>query len=731
MIAVFWKEIRENARWACLGFIAMAVAMISMWRASPLVFDSGPSGPSGLSSLDMLAGMIAVFTAIALGILQTRRDKRPASRALLLHRGLTADAAFAGKLLAGFVLYSFAVFVPLLAMALFIAINGIEHKAASAMSLTPMAFGALGTFGLWPAALLIVQRDARVFGSRLTPAVPALMTATLCVAPWETTGGWLLLFLITLLSLFVLLLAARSVFANSSPIATGIGRTALALTVSIALLVMFMFVPSTIESYRLSKVRASLGSSAVNRHYAVHLGPEGHPWLGRKDYSQRDGTYQLTQAAKMAVGRSVRDQLQPIAEDWRETPQRLIDLYHRHHVRGYWARYTLMASASSSNPAEFMHRKWVFDHKGETILVYHLTLSGQWQLARRLRAPDPVRSFGQVRRYGRSDTDGNFTLVTSTGAFYVPGDGSPVITMYQAPTSSAILDSVEHTHLVGGTHPSKHAREKDEPYVMMLRLADRVVLLEGDLDEIAASQARPIGEVGSIGSLYATEIQLPSELAEPKSLSIARDPRRDGEFLGLAQSSNPHERHIVWARFDANGQIVAQQEYIENTGPDFVYSSESTFFAFVPPGVWAVVFSTALIAVDDDLVESVWENAWESAKKDPARTAWGVLLYLLAGIVGVALAIWAARRRRLDKRQTWLSIAWGFLLGPAGSLSILAVYPRIARDRCVSCRQPTRIDLDRCEHCGHPADDVPRIGIEIFGRDPLAASKPAETIGSC
>lgn len=731
MIAVFWKEIRENVRWACLGFIAMTVALVSMWRASSLVFDSGPSGPSGRSSLDMLTGMIAVFTAIALGILQTRRDKRPASRALLLHRGITADGAFVAKLLAGLVLYSFAIFVPLLAMALFITINGVEHKAASAMSLTPMALGALGTFGLWPAALLIVQRDARVFGSRLAPAVPALVTVTLCVAPWDSTGGWFLFFLITLLSLFVFLLAARSVFANGSPIATGIGRAALALTVSIAFLVLSLFVPSTIESYRMSKVLASLGPSATNRHYAVHLGPEGRPWLGRRDYSQQDGTYQLTRAAKMAVGRSVRDQLQPIAEDWRETPQRLIDLYYRHRVRGYWARYTLMASASSSDPAEFMHRMWVFDHKGDAILVYHLTLSGQWQLARRLRAPDPVRSFGQVRRYGQSDADGNFTLVTSTGAFYVPGDGSPVITMYQAPTSSAVLDSVEHTQSVGGTYPSKHAREKDEPYVMMLRLADRVVLLEGDLDETAASQARSIGEVGKIACLYATEIQLPSELAKPKSLSIARDPQRDGEFLGLAQSGDPHERHIVWARFDANGQIVARQQYIENTGSDLVYSSDSTFFAFVPPGVWALVFSTALIAADDDLVESVWEGAWKSAKEDPARTAGRVLLYLLPGIVGVALAIWAARRRRLGNRQTRLCVAWGFVLGPAGSLCVLAVYPRIARDRCVSCRQPTRIDLDYCEHCSHPADDVPKIGIEIFGRDRLATSKRAETISSC
>jgi len=712
MKTVFWKELRENARWASLGFVAMAAALVFMWRASPLIFD-GEYDPHGQSYSYQLAGMSAVFTAIMLGILQTLRDNRPDSRALLLHRGITADAAFAGKLLAGVALYAFAVFVPLLGMAIFIAINGIEHKAASPMSLAPMALLALAAFGFWPAALLIVQRDARVFGSRVMPAVPALLAVLPCFTILNHTTAFWVFFLFSLLSLSVLLHAARSVFTNSGQIATGIGRATLALTVSIAFLAVLLFVASSIESYRRSKVYASVGSAAINRHYVVQIGPEGQPWLGRNDYSWQDGTYQLTQAAKMAVGSSVRDQLQPIADDWQQTPHWMVDTRYNYGVRGFWSRFTLIASASSSSSAGFVQREWVFDHKNDTILVYHLTLSDEWQLARRLRAPDPVGSFGEVRRYGQSDEDGNFTLITSTGVFYIPGDGSAIITLYQAPTSATIL---------GSRGP---ATFKDERFAMMVRLADRVVLLESDLDGLAASRASLIGEVGNIGTLYATEIQVPNELVATHSLSIARDPVRDGAYLGLAQSGEPNERRIIWARFDANGQIAAQQEYTENVGSDIVYA-EPISTAFIPPGVWAVGFSIVLIAADDDSIES----AWEDAKEDPARIARTVLLFLLQPIVGVPLAIWAARRRRLDKRQTWLCITWGFLLGPAGSLSVLAVYPRIARDRCVSCQQATRIDLDHCEHCGHPAEDVPRIGIEIFCRDPIEASEPAETISS-
>jgi hypothetical protein len=730
MITVFWKEMRENSRWALLAFLAMAAALIQMWRGSPLVFDSGPAGEN---SSNLWVGMIAAFTAIALGILQTRCDARPASRALLLQRGITAEEAFAGKLLAGLALYSFAVFLPLAAMALFIAINGIEHKAASAMSLVPMASLTVAAFAFWPAAMLIVHCDARAFGSRLMPAVPALTATLLCLAPVETGAVWLVFSLISALNLIVMLLAARSVFANSSQIATGTGRAALALTISIAFLVMFTFVASGIEWYRMRNVRVSVGPVSVNRPFVVLLGPEGRPWLGQLDYSHEDGTYELTQAAEMAIGRSVRDQLQPIAEDWRETPLWLVDSYYRHYVRGYWAPFVRIASAVAPGSAGFMPREWVFDHKADAILVYHLTVSGgwqqlRWQRVRQLRAPGQVPSFGEIRRIGRSDGDGNFTLVTSTGAFYVPGDGSAVVAMYQASTESPILDSVDHTHRTGYFYPTK-AAQKDKPFSMMLRLADRVVLLESNLDETAASQARPVGEVGNLGRLYATEIQLPDELAEPKTLSIARDPQHSSTYLGLAQSGDPSERRIVWARFDASGRIAAQQEYTENTR-SAITSDGLTFSAIVPPGVWPIFFGTLLVTTDADRIEEAWEKACAEAKEAPARTAGAVLLYLCPAIVGVLLSIWAARRRRLGRRQTRLGVAWGFLMGPAGGLSILAVYPRIVRERCISCRQPTRIDSENCEHCGHPADELPRTGIEIFDRDAPARSESAEAIGS-
>ena len=130
MKTVLWKELREHARWVPLGIIPMIVVLVLQWRSSPLIFDHD----QGLSPL---VGLVASGVAVCFGLLQSWPDQRPSARALLLHRGLSANAAFCGKLLAGLLLYTATVFVPLAGMALFIASAGIEQRAASPGALLP------------------------------------------------------------------------------------------------------------------------------------------------------------------------------------------------------------------------------------------------------------------------------------------------------------------------------------------------------------------------------------------------------------------------------------------------------------------------------------------------------------------------------------------------------------------------------------------------------------------
>jgi len=171
MKTILWKELREHARWVPLGAILIITILMLEWWSTDLVFDAQEYGSS--LALGSLVAIAASAIAVCLGVLQSWPDQRPAARALLLHRGITANAAFCGKLLAGLLLYAAAVFAPLLAMAAFIAAVGIEHRAASPSALLPAALMSVCAFSCWPAAMLVVQRDARVIGSYLLPGLTA------------------------------------------------------------------------------------------------------------------------------------------------------------------------------------------------------------------------------------------------------------------------------------------------------------------------------------------------------------------------------------------------------------------------------------------------------------------------------------------------------------------------------------------------------------------------------
>ena len=431
MKTILWKELRENARWVPMGAVAMIAILVYQWRGNELIFDE----QRGLS---YLVGLVASSIAVALGLLQCWPDQRPAARALLLHRGITANTAFCGKLLAGLLLYGAAVYLPLLGMAMYIAVDGLEHRAASPGALLPSAFISVVAYCFWPVGFLVLQRDARFIGSRLLPAVPAGLMLFCCSI---ADHAFWIAFSLVAIGLVAFVLMSRSVFINSTHVATGIGRAVLTVVITIALLSGVMFVGSTIESHQ--RRQAYPRGESPHRQYLVQLGPDGRPWLTRSDYSLSSFGGQIDQAVKLRVGSSVRDQLQPVVEDW-ETPQQWrlqLPLRYRH-LRGLGRRFLHIATASVSDSAGVFQRFWLFDSKVGAILVYRFStydysMFRPWQMEARLLPSAPTGSFGEVRQWGHNDKAGNFTLVCSSGVYRVPGNGSDVETIYRLPTLSS------------------------------------------------------------------------------------------------------------------------------------------------------------------------------------------------------------------------------------------------------------------------------------------------------
>ena len=64
------------------------------------------------------------------------------------------------------------------------------------------------------------------------------------------------------------------------------------------------------------------------------------------------------------------------------------------------------------------------------MLVYREGVFNQYQLEATLLSPAPARSFGKIQDWNRADAAGNFTLVSSTGTYLVPSDGTQVELIY-------------------------------------------------------------------------------------------------------------------------------------------------------------------------------------------------------------------------------------------------------------------------------------------------------------
>jgi hypothetical protein len=101
-------------------------------------------------------------------------------------------------------------------------------------------------------------------------------------------------------------------------------------------------------------------------------------------------------------------------------------------------------------------------------------------------------------------------------------------------------------------------------------------------------------------------------------------------------------------------------------------------------------------------------------------------LTLLSAMVCALVCFLLTRRYAFS--HAWC-IGWtlcGFFYGWVGLVLMLALQEWPARIACPSCRQPRRVDRERCEHCGAahalPAPD----GTEIF--EPAATTRHAALV---
>ena len=209
MRAMFWKEVRENWKWALLALAGLTCLDISsLWNMARFPFNGSWYGDSGVPSI-LFISMPA--TGIALGLLQMLREVKPDRWAFLVHRPVGRTAILWGKLGAGAVLYLIAT-VPSFAITLLWLVGPgravVPFDIGMALPGVIEILSGLSFYLATMAAMVRPSSPAHLYGSRFLGTAAAM----LAVSALNSVPEFWQALLVTLGSSGLMLLAALGNF---------------------------------------------------------------------------------------------------------------------------------------------------------------------------------------------------------------------------------------------------------------------------------------------------------------------------------------------------------------------------------------------------------------------------------------------------------------------------------------------------------------------------------------
>lgn len=208
MKAIFWKEWRENWKWAALAMLALGAAeFYGLLGESQTTSYMGENGL--LRSAFLLATTFGHATVgFLLGLTQFRPEQNRDRWAVLLHRPAPRSALFLGKVLAGLALYLLAAAPALAASVLYAATPGHFAYPFLPGMVRPAAADLVAGFAFYGAAIfLVLERRwaARILGIlaaaltigvslsegsfRVALEATTAMSLVLLLAAWASMGG--------------------------------------------------------------------------------------------------------------------------------------------------------------------------------------------------------------------------------------------------------------------------------------------------------------------------------------------------------------------------------------------------------------------------------------------------------------------------------------------------------------------------------------------------------------
>ncbi|HEY2584804.1 MAG TPA: hypothetical protein VGI81_03440 [Tepidisphaeraceae bacterium] len=169
MIGVFLRELRENLKWAAMIFAGLLVFVIHELR------DAGPMVMFELAQ--RYTTLLAPIAGLLMGVVQSLFETKPDNWGFVVHRPVRRGGIFAAKCAAGLLLLYVALALPCLIASIWAAQPGHLPVPFQGRMVLPMLADVLAAGCYYFTGIVIAQRRARWFGTRLLPLGLALATS--------------------------------------------------------------------------------------------------------------------------------------------------------------------------------------------------------------------------------------------------------------------------------------------------------------------------------------------------------------------------------------------------------------------------------------------------------------------------------------------------------------------------------------------------------------------------
>ena len=678
------KELRENLRWLWVG---LALIGSLVWYATPKTLVEGGGPTESLIAVPVSLG--ASLFALGLGVMQSFADLRTASRSFLFHRSVSIGSIFYSKLISGAILYFAAVGIPLCLVAIWFAAQGLDYLPVRPIQVYPAAVVALACFGFHPAAMLMLARSGKWFGTKLLPLffvipIVAIGGVTINTIQHGPALHGLIVGLI-LLGDLILVATAKHAWVHSVADEGSFPKQpvnhALKLTLSIAAVVFVMFLFQVVAAFGGGWLPAE--TSSVEEDYAIDA--KGNLWWVKSKRMRTEPGL-----AFISGDRLQKDEL-PDAR--RELPGKL-QLRHL-------GKLTWVGRAKSCFMGEMAwyskDRASYFDSRG-SVLLYDRTLTPPLQ-ARITRdgapfAGDPRSTDSEDMFF--YDKSGPSFWIDPIGAYRILSPSLKVETLIELPIHAKASET-RHTSKDQGSNQVQTQEQitiLSDGKLHVYRLTDK------DGNEWFPDWGRGKSE------FKIREIAVSPPLPPSDWNDIRYHFNDDSKFTVVLTGRRP-----CFLTYDSKSDTNWTVTSFRNPNKDIGDSFASLLFSVLP-----LLFSIVVaVSIGGDLLLSGTSLPTIDSFKCFLQDEYG---YVILGTVVLLFSMigtyFACQRRMLSRSETIRWCCWTVLLGAATPIAVLAIYTRPACLRCAGCEKQRRIDLRKCEHCGCDWERPAPMGIEIF-----------------